>query len=319
MVFVGHVERWRYAAPAAPNYGAHNGVVSFIRGRRGNSGARHVPGTMQGGSDAPECVDSAHVAKRLRSAAADGITRRIGGRLLRVGSLASSRRLGPASLSYNRRADESRPPPRGLRPPRSAPAPSWRPPVGRLPLAPAGASQATHARFSWPSGRSGAGSAGSPRFGLRAGAVSCRLSVATRRGVLEQGPVAPGAHRRGIRGVLGGCRPQRDARAQLTLATTVEQFLLRMRMREGAQSLSLAERQRVVRLLIREVRIGKELVTICHSIPVGSASPAGSVTRLNRCPSICCWWRTRASAAPYTCIMLMVSKSTGSNSPRALR
>lgn len=54
--------------------------------------------------------------------------------------------------------------------------------------------------------------------------------------------------------------------ATLALATTVEQFLLRMR--EGAQSLSRAERQRVVRLLIREVRIGKESVTICHPIPV---------------------------------------------------
>ena len=65
-----------------------------------------------------------------------------------------------------------------------------------------------------------------------------------------------------------------DRESQLTLATTVEQFLGRMR--EGAQSMSLAERQRVVRLLIREVRIGKESVTICHSIPVGSVSPAGS-------------------------------------------
>ena len=65
-----------------------------------------------------------------------------------------------------------------------------------------------------------------------------------------------------------------DREAQLTLAATVEQFLWRMR--EGARSLSLAERQRIVRLLIREVRIGKESVTICHSIPVGSGSPAGS-------------------------------------------
>ena len=66
-----------------------------------------------------------------------------------------------------------------------------------------------------------------------------------------------------------------DRESQLALAATVDQFLLRLR--EGAQSLSLVERQRIVRLLIREIRIGKESVTICHSIPVGSASsPADS-------------------------------------------
>ncbi len=65
-----------------------------------------------------------------------------------------------------------------------------------------------------------------------------------------------------------------DRESQLTLAATVEQFLGRMR--EGAQALSLAERQRVIRLLIREVRIGKKSVTICHSIPVSGVSPAGS-------------------------------------------
>ena len=45
----------------------------------------------------------------------------------------------------------------------------------------------------------------------------------------------------------------------------------------SAQALSLVERQRIVRLLIREVRIGKESVTICHSIPVDSIPPAGAV------------------------------------------
>ena len=65
-----------------------------------------------------------------------------------------------------------------------------------------------------------------------------------------------------------------DRESQLSLVSTVEQFLTRMR--EGAHSLSLAERQRIVRLLIREVRIGKESVTICHSIPVGSVPPRGS-------------------------------------------
>ena len=60
-----------------------------------------------------------------------------------------------------------------------------------------------------------------------------------------------------------GCR--------LSLATTMERFLRRMR--EGARSMSLAERQRVVRLLVREVQVAKEEVTVCHSIPIEPSPP----------------------------------------------
>ena len=67
-----------------------------------------------------------------------------------------------------------------------------------------------------------------------------------------------------------------DRRSQLALATTVERFLTRMR--EAARSLSIVERQRVVRLLVREVRIGKDSVTICHSIPLTDLPPTGSQT-----------------------------------------
>ena len=57
-----------------------------------------------------------------------------------------------------------------------------------------------------------------------------------------------------------------DRGSRLSLATTMERFLRCMR--EGAQTVSLAERQRIVRLLVREVRVGKDAVTICHSIPI---------------------------------------------------
>ena len=60
-----------------------------------------------------------------------------------------------------------------------------------------------------------------------------------------------------------GCR--------LSLATTMERLLRRMR--EGARSMSLAERQRVVRLLVREVQVAKEEVTVCHSIPIQPSPP----------------------------------------------
>ena len=65
-----------------------------------------------------------------------------------------------------------------------------------------------------------------------------------------------------------------DRESQLALATTIQQFL--QRMRQAAQSLSILERQRIVRLLVREVRIGKDSVTICHSIPLNELPPTGS-------------------------------------------
>ncbi len=62
-----------------------------------------------------------------------------------------------------------------------------------------------------------------------------------------------------------------DRGARLSLARSAEQFLGRLR--DGARSLPLAERQRVVRLLVREVRVGKDEVTICHSIPLTASPP----------------------------------------------
>ena len=62
-----------------------------------------------------------------------------------------------------------------------------------------------------------------------------------------------------------------DEGARLSLATTLERFLGRMR--EGARSLAFDERQRIVRLLVREVKVGKDEVTICHSVPVPPSSP----------------------------------------------
>ena len=65
-----------------------------------------------------------------------------------------------------------------------------------------------------------------------------------------------------------------DRESQLALATTIQQFL--QRLRQAAQALSILERQRIVRLLVREVRIGKDSVTICHSIPLNELPPTGS-------------------------------------------
>ena len=65
-----------------------------------------------------------------------------------------------------------------------------------------------------------------------------------------------------------------DRQSQLALATTVERFLTRMR--EAAGSLSIVERQRVVRLLVREVRQGLRDDPSHH--PADRPAPTGSQT-----------------------------------------
>ncbi len=65
---------------------------------------------------------------------------------------------------------------------------------------------------------------------------------------------------------------QMDATSTLTFAHSVQKFVARMR--EGEKDMSITERQQLVRLLVREVRVGKTEVTVCHCIPLApSADP----------------------------------------------
>jgi site-specific DNA recombinase len=54
----------------------------------------------------------------------------------------------------------------------------------------------------------------------------------------------------------------------LRLAETLSAFLLRLR--SAAETLDLTERQRIVRLLVKEVLVGEDAIIIRHSIPVTS-------------------------------------------------
>ena len=58
----------------------------------------------------------------------------------------------------------------------------------------------------------------------------------------------------------------------LRLAETLTAFL--QRLRQSAETLEIAERQKVVRLLVKEVLIDNDTITIRHSIPA-QAPPAG--------------------------------------------
>src|SRR5216684_3842487 len=65
-----------------------------------------------------------------------------------------------------------------------------------------------------------------------------------------------------------------DQATFLRLAETLAAFLARLRV--AADTLDILERQRLVRLLIKEVLVGDDTIVIRHCIPVPSAPPDGS-------------------------------------------
>ena len=62
-----------------------------------------------------------------------------------------------------------------------------------------------------------------------------------------------------------------DRAAFLRLAETLTAFLARLR--SAAETLSVMERQKIVRLLVKDVLVGEDTITIRHSIPIPSGSP----------------------------------------------
>lgn len=66
----------------------------------------------------------------------------------------------------------------------------------------------------------------------------------------------------------------RDRAAYLRLAETLSAFLARLRV--AADTLDILERQRIVRLVVKEVLVGDDTIVIRHSIPVPSGPPGGS-------------------------------------------
>ena len=64
-----------------------------------------------------------------------------------------------------------------------------------------------------------------------------------------------------------------DRAAYLRLAETLSAFLERLR--AAADTLDIAERQRIVRLVVKEVLVDDDTIAIRHSIPVPSGPPSG--------------------------------------------
>jgi site-specific DNA recombinase len=62
-----------------------------------------------------------------------------------------------------------------------------------------------------------------------------------------------------------------DRMSFLRLAETLTAFL--QRLRQSAETLEIAERQKVVRLLVKEVLVDNDTITIRHSIPAQAPTP----------------------------------------------
>ena len=69
-----------------------------------------------------------------------------------------------------------------------------------------------------------------------------------------------------------------DAETYLKLTETLEGF--RARLAANAESLTVDQRQQIIRLVVREVLIGEDDVTIRHSIPIPTGDqPPGYLLR----------------------------------------
>ena len=78
-----------------------------------------------------------------------------------------------------------------------------------------------------------------------------------------------------LRAELQAIADQANDRAVfLRLTETLTAFLARLH--GAADTLSITERQRIVRLVVKDVLIGDDTITIRHSIPVSQGSPRGS-------------------------------------------
>ena len=87
-----------------------------------------------------------------------------------------------------------------------------------------------------------------------------------------------------------------DRAAFLRLAETLTSFLARLR--NAADTLSVTERQRIVRLVVKEVLIGENTIVIRHSIPIPSSPPHNDGTQPQDQPNyLLCKGRDHS---PYT-------------------
>jgi site-specific DNA recombinase len=109
-----------------------------------------------------------------------------------------------------------------------------------------------------------------------------------------------------------------DQFAFLRLAETLTAFLARLR--SAAETLNVIERQRIVRLVVKEVLVGDDTITIHHSIPIPSGPPQNDGTQSRGDPDyLLC--KGREFAAAQQCRARRTRPRTGApgTSTRSLR
>jgi site-specific DNA recombinase len=95
-------------------------------------------------------------------------------------------------------------------------------------------------------------------------------------------------HQQTLRAELQAIADQaNDREAFLRLAETITAFLSRLR--SAAETLSVTERQRIVRLVVKDILVGEDTITIRHSIPIPTGPPqnAGSQPPSNQNYLLC--------------------------------
>jgi hypothetical protein len=81
------------------------------------------------------------------------------------------------------------------------------------------------------------------------------------------------ANRRSVLSCRRSLTRPNDRATFLRLAETLTAFLARLR--GAADTLSITERQRIVRLVVKDIQIGDDTITIRHSIAVPQGPPQG--------------------------------------------
>ena len=98
-----------------------------------------------------------------------------------------------------------------------------------------------------------------------------------------------------------------DRAAFLRLAETLTAFLVRLR--SAAETLSVTERQRIVRLVVKDVLMGDDTITIRHSIPIPSGPPQNEGSQLEGPNYLLC--KGRDFAAPREYLLALQFRSLG--------
>jgi len=107
-----------------------------------------------------------------------------------------------------------------------------------------------------------------------------------------------------------------DRAAFLRLAETLTAFLARLR--SAAETLSVTERQRIVRLLVKDVLVGEDTITIRHSIPIPSGPPQNGGSQPEGPNYLLCKGRGQPTAGESVLALCVRSMAGGALSSGAI-